>query len=143
MSFKFSKIVAKDVEYRPTTDKVFPQSSSLDAIRFDSINIGNQSVLVRNSDMSFLLNEIRLTKDLHESIVKDMFNSVHDSIDTSKLSDSQLHSLCLKRSMQSFADYQFVSDNLEDMRGNLVNSFEKAVEYAKSKQSKSNNSKSE
>lgn len=143
MSFKFSKLVAKDVEYRPSTDKVFPLASSLDAIRFDTILIGNQSVLVRNSDMSFLLNEIRLTKDLHESIVKDMFNSVHDSIDTSKLSDEQLHSLCLKRSMQSFADYQFVSDNLEDMRNNLIDSFEKAVEYAKSKQSKSKHSKSE
>lgn len=133
MSFRFPCKVARDVEYIPTTDEVFPQPTALDSIRFDVVAIGNDTVLVRHSDVSYLLNEVRLSKDLHESAIRDLVDKLKNSsaFDTSRLSDSQLHSLVLKRSMQSFNDYQNVSDRLEDLYDELVSSIKSRSKVSK------------
>lgn len=124
MSFKFPSNVARDVEYIPTIDEVFAEPTALDSIRFDDVAIGNDSVLVRHSDVSYLLNEVRLSKDLHESAIRNLVDKLKNSssLDTSRLSDAQLHSLVLRRSMQSFNDYQNVSDRLDDLYDELVSS---------------------
>ena len=135
MSFRFPCNVARDVEYIPTVDEIFPQPTALDSIRFDEVAVGNDSVLVRHSDVSYLLNEVRLSKDLHESAIRDLVDKLKNSsaFDTSRLSDSQLHSLVLKRSMQSFNDYQNVSDRLEDLYDELVSSIKSRFKASKPK----------
>lgn len=145
MSFRFPSNVAQDVEYIPTTDEVFAEPTSLDTIRFDEVAVGNDSVLVRHSDVSYLLNEVRLSKDLHESAIRNLVDRLKNStsLDTSRLSDSQLHSLVLKRSMQSFNDYQNVSDRLDDLYDELVSTVKSRFKAkSKSSESKSTESKS-
>ena len=145
MSFRFPSNVARDVDYIPTHDEVFAEPTSLDSIRFDEVAIGNDSVLVRHSDVSYLLNEVRLSKDLHESAIRNLVDRLKNSstLDTSRLSDAQLHSLVLRRSMQSFNDYQNVSDRLDDLYDELVGSIKSRFKAkSKSTESKSTESKS-
>lgn len=125
MSFKFVKKVREsepDVFFQPQYE-IYPEPTALDSVRFEKITLLNgDEIVTKHSDVGILLNEVRLSKDLHESQVKSMLDNLRESpkFDTSRYSDAQLHSLIISRSQQSFNDYQNISDELDERFSDLL-----------------------
>lgn len=125
MSFKYVKKIREiepDVFFQPRHE-IYPEPTALDSVRFEKVCLPcGDEVMTKHSDIGILLNEVRLSKDLHESQIKSMLDNLRQSpnFDTSRYSDSQLHSLIISRSQQSFNDYQNISDELDERFSDLL-----------------------
>lgn len=125
MSFKFVIKVREsepDVFFQPRHE-IYPEPTALDSVRFEKVTLPcGDEVMTTHSDVGILLNEVRLSKDLHESQIKSMLDNLRQSpnFDTSRYSDAQLHSLIISRSQQSFNDYQNISDELDERFSDLL-----------------------
>lgn len=125
MSFKFVTKVREsepDVFFQPQYE-IYPEPTALDSVRFEKVTLPSGDViLTKHSDVGVLLNEVRLSKDLHESQIKSMLDNLRESpkFDTSRYNDNQLHSLIISRSQQSFNDYQNISDELDERFSDLL-----------------------
>lgn len=130
MSFKFVTKVREsesDVFFQPQYE-IYPEPTALDSVRFEKVTLpSGDEILTKHSDVGVLLNEVRLSKDLHESQIKSMLDNLRESpkFDTSRYNDNQLHSLIISRSQQSFNDYQNISDELDERFSDLLNVQEK------------------
>lgn len=141
MSFKFVIKVREsepDVFFQPQHE-IYPEPTALDSVRFEKITLPNgDEIVTKHSDVGVLLNEVRLSKDLHESQVKSMLDNLRESpkFDTSRYSDAQLHSLIISRSQQSFNDYQNISDELDERFSDLLKVQEKINKSSSKKSAK-------
>lgn len=141
MSFKFVIKVREsepDVFFQPQYE-IYPEPTALDSVRFEKVILpSGAEILTKHSDVGVLLNEVRLSKDLHESQIKSMLDNLRESpkFDTSRYNDNQLHSLIISRSQQSFNDYQNISDELDERFSDLLKVQEKINKSSAKKSAK-------